>query len=306
MPQNLLQNIGAAGFGALIGWLVYYINRYRKGDVQFSDLTTLVGVIGGGAITGLFGKGDKELFGAYGIGLFLGFFAYFLTLIALVRATKGVFGWAWFLDGRRRRPAPDEEIQGDTRQTVSPMAAKPLGERVATLEEQIKQYQERISSGVRVQSQAPIVDATLKGIVPAAAKIIAACESVWDANKNDCSAFVISVAQKLGIAGLEPPADKIVSDINTATGWRVLDDGIAAKEAAERGEFVIGGLRGADHSPPRQHGHVVVVVAGPLHDDKYPTAYWGSLGGTPYKNTPINWAWRESDRGRVRYSARSL
>ena len=40
--NHSLPYLGAAGFGAIIGWYVYYINRYRKGDVQFSDLTTLV------------------------------------------------------------------------------------------------------------------------------------------------------------------------------------------------------------------------------------------------------------------------
>ena len=49
--NHLVSYLGSGGFGTIIGWYVYYINRYRKGDVQFSDLTTLVGVIGGGAIT---------------------------------------------------------------------------------------------------------------------------------------------------------------------------------------------------------------------------------------------------------------
>lgn len=31
-------------FGILIGWYVYFINRYRKADVQLSDLGTLIGV----------------------------------------------------------------------------------------------------------------------------------------------------------------------------------------------------------------------------------------------------------------------
>ena len=32
-----LQLWGAGLFGLLIGWYVYYINRYRKGDVQLND-----------------------------------------------------------------------------------------------------------------------------------------------------------------------------------------------------------------------------------------------------------------------------
>jgi hypothetical protein len=103
-----LQLWGAGVFGVLIGWYVYYINRYRKGDVQLSDLVTLIGVIGGGAIVALF-PAKSDLFGAYGIGLGVGFFAYFVTLIFMV-ATSDKFGVEFFLDGRRKQLAPDEMI----------------------------------------------------------------------------------------------------------------------------------------------------------------------------------------------------
>ncbi len=118
---STIQLLGAGGFGALIGWYVYYINRYRKADVQLSDLVTLIGVIGGTAVLALFPAGT-DLFGAYGIGLFAGFFGYFLVLIILVAVSKN-FDVDWFLDGRRKKPVdpyyiPDEpqhpmEIQGN-------------------------------------------------------------------------------------------------------------------------------------------------------------------------------------------------
>lgn len=91
---------GAICFGALIGWYVYYINRYRKGDVQLSDIVTLIGAIGGGAVLALFEAGT-DLFGAYGIGLAVGFFGYFLVLVFLVGVSKN-FDADWFLDGRRK------------------------------------------------------------------------------------------------------------------------------------------------------------------------------------------------------------
>lgn len=97
-----LQVIGAACFGAIIGWYVYYINRYRKGDVQLGDLVTVIGVIGGTAVLALFPQGT-ELFGAYGIGLAIGFFGYFLVLIILVTVSRN-FDSDWFLDGRRTLP----------------------------------------------------------------------------------------------------------------------------------------------------------------------------------------------------------
>ena len=91
--------LGAVGFGAIIGWFVYYINRYRKGDVQFSDLTTVIAIIGGGVVIQLFDT--PWLFGAYGIGLFLGFFGYFVTMVLLIRVSPN-FDADFLLDGRRR------------------------------------------------------------------------------------------------------------------------------------------------------------------------------------------------------------
>lgn len=106
----IIQLLGAAGFGILIGWYVYYINRNRKADVQLSDLVTVIGVIGGGAVLALF-PAQTDLFGAYGIGLFLGFFGYFLTLIILVRVSKN-FKFDWFLDGRCIKPGANEYFAG--------------------------------------------------------------------------------------------------------------------------------------------------------------------------------------------------
>jgi hypothetical protein len=101
-----LQILGAIGFGTIIGWLVYYINRYRTGDVQFSDLATVIGIIGGGAILTLFPEGT-DLFGGYGIGLFIGFFSYFIYLNVQVRISKN-FTVDWFLDGRSKKLAENE------------------------------------------------------------------------------------------------------------------------------------------------------------------------------------------------------
>jgi hypothetical protein len=117
---STLQLLGAGCFGAIIGWYVYYINRYRRGDVQFSDLITLVGILGGGAILTLF-PASTDLFGAYGIGLFLGFFGYFFFLGLWVRLSSN-FSVDWFLDGRRRIPAADQIIPEGTAETVRPMA----------------------------------------------------------------------------------------------------------------------------------------------------------------------------------------
>lgn len=115
----MLQTVGAGAFGALIGWYVYYINRYRVGDVQFSDLVTLIGVLGGAAVLALFPSGT-DLFGAYGVGLAIGFFGYFLVLIVLTGVSPN-FNTDWFLDGRRKKPVDPWIIPGDIRGTVTPM-----------------------------------------------------------------------------------------------------------------------------------------------------------------------------------------
>ena len=127
VSATLLQLLGALGFGMIIGWYVYYINRYRKGDVQFSDLTTVIGIIGGGAVLSLF-PAQTDLFGAYGIGLALGFFGYFGVLIMMVNRSPN-FSIDWFLDMRRKKLSDDEFIPEKARETVTAMSAIPgLGE----------------------------------------------------------------------------------------------------------------------------------------------------------------------------------
>ena len=124
--------------------------------------------------------------------------------------------------------------------------------------------------------------------------IIDACEANFAAHTSDCSGFLKAVASALGIQ-VTGMADDIVNAIQAAP-WTTLADGVAAKAQADQGFFVVGGLQDTPH------GHVVVVVQGPLAHDKYPTAYWGRLGATGMKKTPINWAWNAADRDRVIYA----
>lgn len=132
-------------------------------------------------------------------------------------------------------------------------------------------------------------DGAMQGVADA---VIAACEARWDGFKGDCSGYVKAVAADLGVA-LSGQANDIVVALRTS--WTKLDGGAAAAAAAERGRLVIGGL---EDSP---HGHVVVVVKGPLNRGKYPTAYWGQLGGVGRKATTINWSWNTADRDKVEY-----
>ena len=114
---STIQLLGAAGFGTIIGWFVYFINRYRKEDVSWSDLTTVIAIIGGGSILTLF-PASTDLFGAYGIGLFIGFFGYFLFLTVWVRSSPN-FTVDWFLDGRRKKPTDEYTLEGSRVTTAS-------------------------------------------------------------------------------------------------------------------------------------------------------------------------------------------
>jgi hypothetical protein len=108
MEATPLQLVGAGAFGLILGWFFYSLNRYRKTEVGLSDLATVIGALGGAAVLDLFPTGT-DLFAAYGIGLALGFFAYFAVLVFLVSKSEG-FGKEWFLDGRRPEPPQGYEI----------------------------------------------------------------------------------------------------------------------------------------------------------------------------------------------------
>ena len=135
-------------------------------------------------------------------------------------------------------------------------------------------------------------------------QIIDTCESEFDAHSNDCSGFAKAVAADLGLQ-LTGLADDICDQIQGAD-WNQLTDGVAAKQMADAGYFVIGGLKGADNVPTQSHGHVVVVVSGPLAHGKYPSAYWGKLGSVGSKNQTVNYAWNTASRDSVIYAAKAL
>jgi hypothetical protein len=122
MPDQVarvIQLLGALAFGIIIGWRVYFTDRYRTAAVDFSDIATVIGIIGGGAILALFQAGT-DLFGAYGIGLAIGFFAYHIRLARLVRRSPN-FDEDFFIDGRRRKVSDQEFIPDYVRPTVTGM-----------------------------------------------------------------------------------------------------------------------------------------------------------------------------------------
>jgi hypothetical protein len=143
-----------------------------------------------------------------------------------------------------------------------------------------------------------------EGLVMSGTDIIASCQHHLAGHPNDCSGFVRAVAGDCGVL-LTGDANWIVFLLGT--GVR-LHDGAAARQAAAAGQLVIGGLEA-----PR-HGHVVVVVDGPLNRGRYPYAFWGryrgfaaqgmsmNVGFTQGHGT-VNYAFDVHDRDLVKYAA---
>jgi len=83
--QDTLTVTGASLFGVVIGWVTYRTLR-RSSVSGLSDIATVIGAVGGAAVTKLFPT-ETGVFGAYCIGLAVGFFAYLVTALILAKKT---------------------------------------------------------------------------------------------------------------------------------------------------------------------------------------------------------------------------
>jgi len=127
-------------------------------------------------------------------------------------------------------------------------------------------------------------------------RVVDACEKYWEDYKDDCSGFVKAVAADVGVRLMGLQANDIVDEMLSSIWWRKLEDGSDANRWAGDGFFVLAGLK------KDPNGHVVVIVPGALSGGKYPTGYWGSLGGVGKKAQTINWSWNTTDRDKVKYA----
>ena len=85
-----MDRAGALLFGIAVGWIIYRTLR-RRDNVAASDVATVLGAIGGAAVSTLLRAG---LFGWYCIGLFSGFFLYLILASTLLKKRS----WAFALD----------------------------------------------------------------------------------------------------------------------------------------------------------------------------------------------------------------
>jgi uncharacterized membrane protein YeaQ/YmgE (transglycosylase-associated protein family) len=79
--ETNMDRVGAICFGAVIGWITYFTMRYKK-DHTISDISGIIGAIGGAAVLALFSR-DSRLFSWYAVGLAIGFFGYVIVLLLL-------------------------------------------------------------------------------------------------------------------------------------------------------------------------------------------------------------------------------
>jgi hypothetical protein len=86
-----MENAGPICFGIVVGWITYRSLRRRSGQPGLSDIATVIGAVGGGAVTLLFPQPD--LFNNYAIGLAIGFFGYLLVSWLLDRRTASILTW---------------------------------------------------------------------------------------------------------------------------------------------------------------------------------------------------------------------
>lgn len=67
---------GTICFGVVIGWVTYRTLRRSGETVALSNIATVIGAVGGAAITALFET--PQAFALYSIGLAIGFFGYLI------------------------------------------------------------------------------------------------------------------------------------------------------------------------------------------------------------------------------------
>lgn len=84
------QAVGAWCFGVVVGWVTYRTLRRSRQAVALSDIASVIGAVGGAAVTTLFD--GARLFAWYSIGLFTGFFAYLALGVTVLKDTDWLSG----------------------------------------------------------------------------------------------------------------------------------------------------------------------------------------------------------------------
>ena len=82
----MILTVGIVCFGVLIGFITYRTLARTTDSASVSDLATVIGAVGGGAVTAIV-RPQTDLFGWYAIGLLVGFVVYGILYWLLNRGT---------------------------------------------------------------------------------------------------------------------------------------------------------------------------------------------------------------------------
>jgi hypothetical protein len=86
--SHIVTSIGACCFGIAVGYITYRTLVRTTDKTAISDLATVIGAVGGAAVTGLFDPSRGDAFGWYSIGLLAGIASFFLLYLALNGRSK--------------------------------------------------------------------------------------------------------------------------------------------------------------------------------------------------------------------------
>jgi hypothetical protein len=81
--SHIVMSVGAVCFGVTVGYITYRTLVRTTNKTAISDVSTVIGAVGGGAVTGLFDPAHGDTFGWYSIGLLTGIAAFFLLYLGL-------------------------------------------------------------------------------------------------------------------------------------------------------------------------------------------------------------------------------
>ncbi len=83
----MINEIGAACFGVVVGYITYRTLARTVGKASVSDIAAVIGAVGGAAITKLYAPGSTG-FAWYAIGLLGGMILFFLLFLVINGRTE--------------------------------------------------------------------------------------------------------------------------------------------------------------------------------------------------------------------------
>ena len=83
VKSDAVTAVGAVCFGLAVGFITYRTLVRTTAKTAISDLSVVIGAVGGGAVTAIFSPSEGDLFGWYSIGLVAGMVVFFLLYLKM-------------------------------------------------------------------------------------------------------------------------------------------------------------------------------------------------------------------------------